>query len=149
MGLALIDSGPSRYGSVDCALISIREDKLADRLLLLYEDLKSYFDLWKPGEVAIEDIFAKTNLKTVVTLARVSGVIILLCRQRMVPVTLYPPATVKASVTGHGNASKEQVSFVVRNSFSLERKLDENVSDAYAVALCHHFALLNNVNRSS
>jgi crossover junction endodeoxyribonuclease RuvC len=58
-----------------------------------------------------------------------------------VPITEYAPKKVKQSVTGNGNASKEQVARMLMQIFSIKelpKLLD--ASDALAVAVCHHYS---------
>jgi crossover junction endodeoxyribonuclease RuvC len=59
---------------------------------------------------------------------------------REVPITEYAPKKVKQSVTGNGNASKEQVARMLMQIFSIKEmpKLFD-ASDALAVAVCHHY----------
>ena len=59
---------------------------------------------------------------------------------REVPITEYAPKKVKQSVTGNGNASKEQVARMLMQIFSIKelpKLLD--ATDALAVAVCHHY----------
>ncbi len=59
---------------------------------------------------------------------------------RDIPITEYSPKKVKQSVTGNGNASKEQVAAMLQTLLNIEelpKLLD--ATDALAVALCHHF----------
>jgi crossover junction endodeoxyribonuclease RuvC len=59
---------------------------------------------------------------------------------REVPITEYAPKKVKQSVTGNGNASKEQVARMLMQIFAIKelpKLLD--ATDALAVALCHHY----------
>jgi len=55
-------------------------------------------------------------------------------------VTEYSPKKVKQSVTGNGNASKEQVLKMLKTllDFTDDPKYFD-ASDALAVAVCHHF----------
>ena len=52
-------------------------------------------------------------------------------------VTGYPPATVKQAVVGHGRATKEQVSYLVRALLSMRRAPAADAADALAIAICH------------
>jgi crossover junction endodeoxyribonuclease RuvC len=59
---------------------------------------------------------------------------------REVPIVEYAPKKVKQSVTGNGNASKEQVAKMLMAIFKIKelpKLLD--ATDALAVALCHHY----------
>jgi crossover junction endodeoxyribonuclease RuvC len=57
-----------------------------------------------------------------------------------IPIVEYAPKKVKMSVTGNGNASKEQVAYMLAGllSFNVADKLLD-ATDALAVAVCHHF----------
>ena len=70
---------------------------------------------------------------------------------REVPITEYAPKKVKQSVTGNGNASKEQVAKMLMTLLSIKelpKLLD--ATDALAVAICHHYqnGELKNKNKS-
>lgn len=57
---------------------------------------------------------------------------------RQMPIFEYAPLLVKQSITGMGRASKEQVSYFLKNIFHLSdlpKELD--ATDAVAVAICH------------
>ena len=59
---------------------------------------------------------------------------------REIPIVEYAPKSVKQSVTGNGNASKEQVAKMLMTLFTIKelpKLLD--ATDALAVAVCHHF----------
>ena len=50
----------------------------------------------------------------------------------------YTPTMVKKSVTGNGQATKQQVQFMVARTLGLkERPKPLDASDALAIALCH------------
>lgn len=59
---------------------------------------------------------------------------------REIPIREYAPKKVKSSVTGNGNASKEQVAEMIKTlvNVPLEPKALD-ATDAVAVAICHHF----------
>jgi crossover junction endodeoxyribonuclease RuvC len=55
-------------------------------------------------------------------------------------VTEYSPKKVKQSITGNGNADKEQVMKMLQTILSFkESPKHYDATDALAVALCHHF----------
>jgi crossover junction endodeoxyribonuclease RuvC len=59
---------------------------------------------------------------------------------REIPITEYAPRKVKQSVTGNGNASKEQVAKMLMTLLGIKelpKLLD--ATDALSVALCHQF----------
>ena len=52
----------------------------------------------------------------------------------------FPPATVKLQVTGHGQAEKGQIAFMVARMLALPGEGEAgDAADALAVALCHAY----------
>ena len=139
VGLACIEVHGSNIQALDGSLLKVSGRSMGGKLSSIHLGVEDYLSHWSPAEVALEDVFAHTNLRTAVVLARVSGVIILLCHRLGLPLHLYPPATVKSAVTRKGNATKEQVRYLVGNLLGLREVVADDVSDAFAVAICHAF----------
>ena len=73
-------------------------------------------------------------------LGRAQGVAMSAALAREIPITEYAPKKVKQSVTGNGNASKEQVAAMLQTLLNMKEipaLLD--ATDAVGVAVCHHF----------
>ncbi len=73
-------------------------------------------------------------------LGRAQGVAMAAALSYKLPVIEYAPRKIKQSITGNGNASKEQVSAMLMQILrddTLPKQLD--ATDALAVAVCHHF----------
>jgi crossover junction endodeoxyribonuclease RuvC len=116
------------YGSHELKL-----KKIFDRVLGLVDE-------FIPDEVALEAPFYGKNVQSMLKLGRAQGVAMSAALYREVPITEYAPKKVKQSVTGNGNASKEQVARMLMQLFNfkeLPKLLD--ASDALAVAVCHHY----------
>ena len=117
-----------KYGAHELKL-----KKIFDRVLTLVDE-------FKPDEVALEAPFFGKNVQSMLKLGRAQGVAMAAALYREVPITEYAPKKVKQSVTGNGNASKEQVAKMLMQIFSIKempKLLD--ASDALAVAVCHHY----------
>ena len=96
-------------------------------------------DELRPHAVAVEGVFRGQNARSALQLGHARGVALLVCGERALGVSEYPPATVKRAVAGNGRATKEQVSRMVRMLCALERAPILDASDALAVAICHAF----------
>jgi crossover junction endodeoxyribonuclease RuvC len=93
---------------------------------------------WTPDVVAIERLLFNANARTAMTVAQAVGVILLASARAGVEVVDYTPTQVKATVTGHGDAGKEQVRFLITAQLRLpSAPASVDVADAAAVALCH------------
>lgn len=110
------------------------------RLQLIHEKVDELIKKYKPHEFAIEAPFFGKNVQSMLKLGRAQGVAIAAAINAGLPVTEYSPKKVKQSVTGNGNADKEQVWKMLRQLLSLEEQPDSyDATDALAVAVCHHF----------
>jgi crossover junction endodeoxyribonuclease RuvC len=71
-------------------------------------------------------------------LGRAQAAAILAIKNSGLEVSEYFPKVVKKSITGNGNASKEQVAFMLKKMIQLpDEKLSNDATDALAVAWCH------------
>jgi len=111
-----------------------------ERLQLIHEKVDELIRKFRPHEFAIEAPFFGKNVQSMLKLGRAQGVAIAAAISAGLPVTEYSPKKVKQSVTGNGNADKEQVWKILRQLLSLkEEPQSYDATDALAVAVCHHF----------
>ena len=97
-------------------------------------------DEFHPDMVALEAPFFGQNVQSMLKLGRAQGVAMAAALSRDVPIIEYSPKKVKQSVTGNGNASKEQVAEMLKTLLKLtEAPKLLDATDALAVALCNHF----------
>mgnify|MGYP000002820172 CR=1 FL=1 len=116
-----------------------------EKLKLIYDELIATSREFNPDEVAVEDMFYATNVKSALKLGQTRGVAILSAVNEGKPVAEYSPLEVKQSVVGYGHAEKEQVQDMVTAILKLKEKPEPlDASDALAVAICHiHAATAN------
>jgi crossover junction endodeoxyribonuclease RuvC len=110
------------------------------KLKKIFERVLSLLDEYHPDEVALEAPFFGKNVQSMLKLGRAQGVAMAAALSRDIPIIEYAPKKIKQSVTGNGNASKEQVARMLMTLLSIKelpKLLD--ATDALAVALCHHF----------
>lgn len=109
------------------------------KLKKIFESTLAIIDSFHPDELAIEAPFYGKNPQSMLKLGRAQGVAIAAALYRSVSVFEYSPRKIKQSVTGNGNASKEQVAIMLEKTLQLKempKYLD--ATDALAVAMCHH-----------
>lgn len=110
---------------------------LCDRLVTIYDGLRLVLEEHKPEFGAIEAIFTAQNAMSSLKLGHARGVAMLALRLHNVELGEYPPANVKQAVAGNGRATKDTVEFMVRRILAIQGELEEDESDALAVAICH------------
>jgi crossover junction endodeoxyribonuclease RuvC len=119
-----------------------RKTTLPLRLKQIYNGLTELIEKYRPDYIALEDIFYSDNVKTAIVMGHARGVSLLAAVNLGIIPAEYSPREVKQSVVGRGNASKEQVHFMVKNILNVAIDiLPDDASDALAVALCHYHRL--------
>jgi crossover junction endodeoxyribonuclease RuvC len=126
-----------QYGVIHLSKYSnhaIKLSKIFERVVQLIEE-------YMPDEIAIEAPFYGKNVQSMLKLGRAQGVAIAAAISREIPIVEYAPKKIKQSVTGNGNASKEQVANMLRRLLSFKENPEDllDATDALAAALCHHF----------
>jgi len=145
-GYAVISGVNEKLEMLCCDVIKIpAKNKFPVRLKQIYDSLVDVIEEYKPDEFAIETAFYSKNVQSTLKLGHARGVSILAAVNKQIPTTEYSPREVKKSVSGLGAASKEQVRFMVCSILnidinSLPKQTD--ISDAIAVAICHHNKML-------
>jgi crossover junction endodeoxyribonuclease RuvC len=106
------------------------------RLQLIHQRVTDLMVLFKPDEFAIEAPFFGKNVQSMMKLGRAQGVAIAAAMSGNIPVTEYSPKKVKQSITGNGNADKDQVWQMLQRITSIPNKPKYfDATDALAVAV--------------
>lgn len=140
-GYAVLNVVQNRQTLVEYGTLHLH--KLNDhqlRLKHLFERLSDVIDRHLPDECAVEMPVYGKNPQSMLKLGRAQATAMLAALVREIPVQEYTPKEIKKSVTGNGNASKEQVWFMVRAILKIEEAQPKDgldASDALAIALCH------------
>ncbi len=110
------------------------------KLQLIFNTVSGLITKYQPDTFAIEAPFFGKNVQSMLKLGRAQGVAIAAAMRHGLQVTEYSPKKVKQSVTGNGNASKEQVLKMLQQILSFKDEPKHyDATDALAVALCHYF----------
>ncbi|GAA1319760.1 crossover junction endodeoxyribonuclease RuvC [Leucobacter albus] len=144
LGVGIVSSEGSRKLTFEHVevLTSPAGAELPARLHQLGSSLERLFDGEKPDAIAIERVFAQQNLPSVMGVAQISGIVMFLAQARGIPVAMYTPNEVKASVTGYGAADKAQVTNMVTRLLGLAAPpKPADAADALALAIVHAWHL--------
>lgn len=126
------------YGIIE----TYKEQRLTERLQLIYEGMTQLIKKYSPDEMAIEELFFNKNAKTAITVGQARGVEILAAVHHQIPVYEYTPLQAKQAVVGYGRAEKIQIQESVKLLLNLkEIPKPDDAADALAIALCHGFSL--------
>lgn len=141
MGYGLIQVKGNAFHVLQYGVIHLKKyNEHALKLKKVFERVSHIIEEFTPDAVALEAPFYGQNVQSMLKLGRAQGVAMAAALAREIPITEYSPKKIKQSVTGNGNASKEQVAEMLKTLLHLEeipKLLD--ATDALAVAVCHHF----------
>ena len=113
-------------------------DDYALKLKKIFDRTVGLIDQYKPDELAIEAPFFGKNVQSMLKLGRAQGVAIAAAMSRELAVNEYSPKKIKQSITGSGNASKEQVSAMLQRILKFENDSKFfDATDGLAAAYCH------------
>ena len=151
MGYGLISIKQNKVQLIDMDVLKLTKHKdVYIRLQLIHEKVKQIIEQYKPTDFAIEAPFFGKNVQSMLKLGRAQGVAIAVAMSAGLDVTEYSPKKVKQSVTGNGNADKEQVLKMLQHHLQFKAKPKYyDATDALAVALCHHFQTSNSLLKSA
>jgi crossover junction endodeoxyribonuclease RuvC len=114
------------------------DDPIPTRLGQLHQDIEDLLDEFEPVMVSVERIFFQNNVRTAVSVAQASGLVLALASKRGIGVAQYSPSEVKSVVAGDGQAGKVQVQEMVQVLLGLPAPpRPADAADAGALALCH------------
>ena len=121
------------YGIIECKanLVVMKEMNVLKlsgkkdnyvRLQLIHKTVEELIKKFKADEFAIEAPFFGKNVQSMLKLGRAQGVAIAAAISAGLPVTEYSPKKVKQSITGNGNADKEQVWKMLQRILNIKEK---------------------------
>ncbi|MCP4552811.1 MAG: crossover junction endodeoxyribonuclease RuvC [Bacteroidetes bacterium] len=110
------------------------------KLKNIFETTLHLIEEYHPDEVALEAPFFGKNVQSMLKLGRAQGVAMAAALSRNLPVVEYSPKKIKQSITGKGNASKEQVAAMLIQLLNIKEELTYlDATDGLAAAVCHFF----------
>jgi crossover junction endodeoxyribonuclease RuvC len=141
LGYGIIETEGQQVKLLSMGVIQLSkyEDHL-QKLQIIYEKVQGLIQNYKPVACAVEAPFYGKNVQSMLKLGRAQGVAIASALTSKVEVFEYSPKKIKQSVTGNGNATKQQVAAMLQRlcKFELQPKFLD-ATDGLAAALCHHF----------
>jgi len=138
-GYAILSRTGSTYEAITLGVLKAEKfDDHADRLNFLHKEVMLLIDEHKPSLCAIETpVYGKDPL-AMLKLGRAQAACILAIVGKGLPVAEYYPKAVKKSITGNGNAAKEQVAYMLGKLLNMDASnISNDATDALAVAWCH------------
>ena len=139
-GLGVVEGETGRpLVMVDVGVVRTSSDlAVPERLVSIERGIDAWLDEHRPDVVAVERVFARSDVSTVMGTAQASGIAMVCAARRGITVVLHTPTEVKAAVSGNGRADKAQVGAMVTRILRLDAPpKPADAADALALAITH------------
>src|SRR5690606_33610384 len=110
-----------------------------DKLFFVIEAVGEIWKEFSPEQLVLEEAFVGKIIQSTLRLADIRGALTYFAQKKEARESHFSTRKVKKSITGNANASKFEVANFLKQDFSIEQQLPEDVSDA--LALAYHFYL--------
>tara|TARA_B100001758_G_C18386920_1_gene600674 strand:- start:1123 stop:1677 length:555 start_codon:yes stop_codon:yes gene_type:complete len=151
MGYGVIHIKEDNIKLIQMGIIHLSKIKSHEmKLKKIFERTLQLIDTYHPDDVSIEAPFFGKNVQSMLKLGRAQGVSMAAALYRNIPIYEYAPKKIKMSITGKGNASKEQVAKMLESILEI-KNMPKNLdaSDGLAAAVCHFFQRKTNYSSKS
>lgn len=110
----------------------------AKKYLQINEGIEELIKKHRPEALSVETQFVYKNVQSAMKLGMARGSILIAAAKYDVPTFEYAPAKAKLAVTGNGQASKTQVTHMIKVLLNLSQlPSSDDAADALALAIAH------------
>jgi crossover junction endodeoxyribonuclease RuvC len=140
LGYAFMQISEKKPKLISMGVLDMRKlDGPTDKLFFIYAELQKLCKIYEPSQASIEAPFYGKDIQAMLKLGRAQGAAMTALASLGIEVTEYSPRSIKKSVTGNGNASKEQIAAMLPHLIEgdFHHKFMD-ATDAVGVAYCHY-----------
>jgi crossover junction endodeoxyribonuclease RuvC len=139
LGYGVVLQLGNKFQMLECNALNIKKTlDHNEKLKRIYDHIDALIKKYLPDALSVEAPFFGKNVQSMLKLGRVQGVAIISALNHNIPITEYSPKEIKQSITGNGNASKEQVAYMLMQMLKIKEKPEHlDATDGLAAALCH------------
>ena len=111
---------------------------MPQRLRTIQTGVRNLIHLYKPDEIAFEELFFARNVTTALQVGAARGAAIIAAAEHTENLYEYTPMQIKQAVAGWGKADKKQIQQMVKLLLSMEEiPKPDDAADGLAVAITH------------
>ena len=139
MGWGVVEAEGSRMKLINYGCIETKAGvPMQNRLRTLQLGVRDLLNIYRPDDVAFEELFFARNVTTALMVGAARGAAIIAAAEYTENLYEYTPMQIKQAITGYGKADKKQIQQMVK----LLLKMDEiprpdDAADAIACAITH------------
>lgn len=139
MGWGVIETQGSRMRLIDYGCVETKAGvPMQHRLRALQLGVRDLVTIYKPDDVAFEELFFAQNTTTALMVGAARGAAIIAAAEYTENLYEYTPMQIKQAVTGYGKADKKQVQQMVKLLLHMDSiPKPDDAADAVACAITH------------
>ena len=139
MGWGVVDVQGSRMRLIAYGCLETKAgNPMWSRLRTLQLGIRDLLNIYKPDDVAFEELFFARNVTTALMVGAARGAAIIAAAEYTENLYEYTPMQIKQAVTGYGKADKKQVQQMVKLLLHLDEiPRPDDAADAIACAITH------------
>ena len=139
LGYGVIEADDNRRRLIQFGTLTTPAGQpMPQRLRAIFQGMNQLMDIYRPDDVAFEELFFSKNITTGMAVSAARGVALVAVVQRTDNLYEYTPMQIKQAVTGYGGADKHQVQQMVKMLLNMkEIARPDDAADALAVAITH------------
>ncbi len=143
-GLALMGYGVIDTDGMNCTLVragvieTTPDMRMPDRLHRIFTGTREILTLYRPDEIAFEELFFCKNVTTALTVGAARGSALCACSEYGKPLYEYTPMQIKQAITGNGRAGKKDIQLMIKLMLRQDDIIrPDDAADGVAAALTH------------
>ena len=139
MGWGVVESNGSRMKLLGYGCIETKAGTpMQHRLRTLQLGVRDLTLMYRPDEVAFEELFFAQNVTTALMVGAARGAAIIAAAEYTEHLYEYTPMQIKQTITGYGKADKKQIQQMVKMLLRMdELPKPDDAADAIACAITH------------
>ena len=139
MGWGVVESVGSRMRLINYGCVETKAGApMQTRLRTLQLGVRDLLQIYKPDDVAFEELFFARNVTTALMVGAARGAAIIAAAEYTENLYEYTPMQIKQAVTGYGKAETKQVQQMVTRLLKMDTiPKPDDAADAIACAITH------------
>ena len=139
MGWGVVEAEGSRMKLINYGCIETKAGvPMQNRLRTLQLGIRDLLTIYRPDDVAFEELFFARNVTTALMVGAARGAAIIAAAEYTENLYEYTPMQIKQAVTGYGKADKKQVQQMVKLLLKMDSiPRPDDAADAIACAITH------------
>jgi len=139
LGYGLLEVDKKTCTMITMGVINLKKfDTHQIKLKEIYLQLQEIIETYLPKVLAIEAPFYGKNVQSMLKLGRAQGVSMAAAITMGLEIMEYAPKEIKKSITGNGNASKEQVAAMLKSILKIKTNHPLDATDALGAAYTYY-----------